>query len=78
MRSSTKNCTVIISGASRGIGRAIAVELAKEGANISFNYLSSSREAAELEEEIRSYGAGAGSFQVDIKDYDAVKAWVEK
>ena len=78
MRSLPKNSTVIISGASRGIGRAIAVELAKAGANISFNYLRSSREAVELEEEIRSYGAGAGSFQVDIKDYNAVRTWVEQ
>ncbi|MEK6528798.1 MAG: 3-oxoacyl-[acyl-carrier-protein] reductase, partial [Nitrospirota bacterium] len=73
-----KNKTAIISGASRGIGRAIAVELAGEGANISFNFLKSGKEAESLEKEISSLGVKAKAFQVDIKDYDAVKAWADK
>ena len=40
-----KNKIAIISGATRGIGRAIALELAREGANIAFNYLKSKSEA---------------------------------
>ncbi|RJQ55362.1 MAG: 3-oxoacyl-[acyl-carrier-protein] reductase [Nitrospiraceae bacterium] len=72
-----KNKTVVISGASRGIGRAIAVELAGEGANISFNYLKNSREAADLEREITVLGCKVKSFQVDIKEYDAVKTWID-
>ena len=51
---SLKNKTVIISGAARGIGRAIAVELARQGANVSFNFLKSSKEASDLENEIKS------------------------
>lgn len=70
------NKTVIISGASRGIGKTIALELAKEGANISFNYLKSSAEAQQVEEEIKKLGVKAKSFQVDIKDFEAVKKWV--
>lgn len=73
-----KDNTVLISGATRGIGRAIAVELAGEGANISFNYLKSGREAAELENEIKNLGANAKSFQADIKDFQAVRSWVDK
>jgi 3-oxoacyl-[acyl-carrier protein] reductase len=73
-----KNRTVIISGAGRGIGRAIAVKLADEGANISFNYLKSEKHAKDLEKEIKSMGVNAKSFQVDIKDYHAVKSWVDE
>lgn len=73
-----KNKTVIISGASRGIGRAIAVELAGEGANISFNYLKNGKYAMDLENEIRNLGVNVKSFQVDIKEYIAVKSWVDE
>lgn len=73
-----ENKTIIISGAARGIGRAIAVELAREGANISFSYIRSETDAAELEREITKLGGRAKSFQVDIKDYEAVKLWVEE
>ena len=72
-----KNKTAIISGATRGIGRAIAIELAREGANISFNYLSSDTAALELEKLINNAGVKAKSFKADIKDYEAVKAWVD-
>lgn len=68
--------TIMISGAARGIGREIALELAREGAKISFNYIRSKADAAELESEITDAGGRAKSFQVDIRDYDAVKSWV--
>ncbi len=69
--------TVIISGATRGIGRAIALELAGEGADISFNYLRSDSEAKELEERIGGLGVRARAFKVDIRDFEAVRAWVD-
>lgn len=74
---SLKDKIVIISGASRGIGRAVAIELAGEGANVSFNFRSSEAEAKELEKEIRGLGVKVKGSQVDIKDYDAVKSWVD-
>ncbi|MEW6163296.1 MAG: 3-oxoacyl-[acyl-carrier-protein] reductase [Nitrospirota bacterium] len=74
---SLKNKTVIISGATRGIGRAIAIELAREGASISFNFLKNNKDAEDLEKEIKYLGANVKSFQVDIRDYDAVKSWVD-
>src|SRR4030067_2329517 len=77
MELSLKNKTVVISGAARGIGRSVAIELASEGANISFNFITSSKEAKGLEKEIKSFGVNVKSFQVDIKDYNAVKSWVD-
>lgn len=74
---SLKDKTVIVSGASRGIGRAVALELAREGANISFNFRISEVEAKDLEKEIQGLGVKAKGSQVDIKDYDAVKSWVD-
>lgn len=71
------NKTVLISGAARGIGRAIALELAREGANISFNFLKSSSEASVLEKEIKDLGVKVKPYQADIKDYSAVKLWVD-
>jgi len=73
-----KNKTVIISGATRGIGRAVAIELAKVGSNISFNFLKSVKDAEDLEKEIRNFGINVKSFQVDIRDYEAVQLWVAK
>jgi 3-oxoacyl-[acyl-carrier protein] reductase len=72
-----RNKTVIISGAARGIGRAIAIDLAKEGASISFNFLRNYKDAEDLEKEIKNFGVKVKSFQVDIRDYDAVKSWVD-
>jgi 3-oxoacyl-[acyl-carrier protein] reductase len=71
-----KNKTAVISGATRGIGRAIAIELAKEGANISFNYAKSKDEAASLEKELIALGVKARSFQTDIKDFAATVKWI--
>jgi 3-oxoacyl-[acyl-carrier protein] reductase len=73
-----KDKTVIISGATRGIGRAVATELAGSGANISFNFLKSSTEAQNLEDEIKSLGVRVKSFQVDIRDFKTVKSWADE
>jgi 3-oxoacyl-[acyl-carrier protein] reductase len=74
---SLRNKTVIISGATRGIGRAIAIDLAGEGANISFSFLKSNKDAEDLVKEIEYLGVKVKSFQVDIRDYDGVKSWVD-
>ncbi|MBP7216552.1 MAG: SDR family NAD(P)-dependent oxidoreductase, partial [Candidatus Omnitrophica bacterium] len=68
--------TAVISGAARGIGKAIALELAREGVNISFNFSKSEQEASALEKELQALGVKAKAHKVDIKDYTAVKAWV--
>jgi 3-oxoacyl-[acyl-carrier protein] reductase len=77
MKSIKENKTAVISGATRGIGRAIALELAGSSTNISFNFLKSQKDAEDLEKEVKKLGVSAKSYQVDIKDYQAVKSWVE-
>lgn len=75
---SLKNKVAIISGASRGIGRAIALELGREGAHIAFNYLKSKSEAQALEEELKALGVKVKASCVDISDFDAVSIWVKE
>jgi len=69
---SLKGRTAIITGATRGIGRAIALRLAQEGANIAFNYNRNKELAKSLEKELKNLGVLALSFQVDISDFQQV------
>jgi 3-oxoacyl-[acyl-carrier protein] reductase len=62
--------TAIITGASRGIGRAIAITFAKEGANVAFTYQSSVEKAKELENELRAFGGKARGFQSNAADFE--------
>jgi len=63
--------TALITGASRGIGRGIAIEMAKQGANIAFTYLSSPDKAATLETELAALGVKAKGYQSDASDFKA-------
>jgi len=62
----------LITGASRGIGRAIAIRLAAEGADVVVNYRSHGVEAQEVADEIRRGGRRALVWQADVADRDAV------
>ena len=64
----------LVTGASRGIGRAIALELAAQGADIGVNYTFSAEAAATVAEQIRDLGRNAYVAQADISDGDAVTA----
>lgn len=63
----------VVTGASRGIGKAIALKLASLGANIVINYRSSEKEALEVENEIKEMGVEAISIKADISKLDEVE-----
>ncbi|WP_419883804.1 3-oxoacyl-[acyl-carrier-protein] reductase [Peribacillus sp. B-H-3] len=65
---------VLVTGASRGIGREIALEMARQGADVAVNFAGSEAKANEVVEEIRSLGRQAFSVQCDVADADAVTA----
>jgi 3-oxoacyl-[acyl-carrier protein] reductase len=67
----------IVTGATRGIGRAIALELARRGAHVSFNYAKSAEAAEELRAEIESLGVRANATQCDVAQTEAVAAMVK-
>ena len=66
----------LITGASRGIGRAIALQLANEGANVIVNYNRSAELAEQVVEEIRGMGREAYAFQANVADEMAVRRLV--
>ena len=66
-----ENKVAIITGASRGIGRGIALKFAQEGANIAFTYLSSVEKGLALEKELETYGIKAKGYQSDAADFKA-------
>lgn len=64
--------TVLVTGSSRGIGRATAIQLAESNRNIIINYANSAAKAEEVVEEIRESSGNAISIQCDVSDPDAV------
>jgi 3-oxoacyl-[acyl-carrier protein] reductase len=70
--------TALITGGSRGIGRAVALRFAAEGANVAINYASNAAQAREVADEARALGVRAGIYQADVADPNAVTAMCEQ
>lgn len=68
----------LVTGASRGIGRAIALNLGKNGANVVVNYSGSKEKAEAVVEEIKSFGQEAIAVQANVADTDDVKRMVKE
>lgn len=68
----------IITGASRGIGRAIALKLAELGADIAVIYAGNEEKACEVVSKAREYSVRAEAFKCDVSDFSAVKETVEE
>lgn len=68
-----ENKTALITGASRGIGEAIALKFAQHGANIAFTYLSSEEKAKTQEEKLNALGVKAKAYKSDAGDYAAAE-----
>jgi 3-oxoacyl-[acyl-carrier protein] reductase len=73
-----KGKRALVTGASRGIGAAIAVELAAEGADVAITYEKSAERAAEVVSAIRAHGRKGVAIQADSADVSAVQASIEK
>jgi 3-oxoacyl-[acyl-carrier protein] reductase len=67
----------IVTGGSRGIGRAIAFDLAAHGATVIVNYNSSAEAAQEVVENIEAKGGTATGVQADVSDFESAKALVK-
>jgi NAD(P)-dependent dehydrogenase (short-subunit alcohol dehydrogenase family) len=70
--------TAIVTGGSRGIGRAVCEHFAREGANLAINYASNETQAREVAEEARKCGVRAEIYQADVADQTAVEAMCEQ
>jgi 3-oxoacyl-[acyl-carrier protein] reductase len=68
-----KGKNVLVTGASKGIGRSIALKCAEHGANVAFTYLSSVEKGLELEKELQAKGVNAKGFRSDASDFKAAE-----
>lgn len=73
-----KNKVALVTGSSRGIGKAIALDLAQQGADIIINYKSSRRKAENVANSIKEIGKNAIIFKADVADEQEVKTMVDQ
>jgi 3-oxoacyl-[acyl-carrier protein] reductase len=72
------NKVAIVTGGTRGIGRAIVLALCREGADCAFTYTKNPAAAESLVQEIRSMGRRATPLQLDVRDFEGAKTLVEE
>lgn len=63
----------LVTGASKGIGKAVALKFAEEGANVAFTYLSSVEQGEALEKELKELGVNAKGYRSDASDFAAAE-----
>lgn len=68
----------LVTGGSRGIGKAIALRLAEDGFDIAVNFLRAENEAENVMRAIKGLGRGAQIYRTDVSDFESVKTMVEK
>lgn len=68
----------LVTGASRGIGAAIAIKLAKEGAFVVINYNGSKEKAEQVKEEIEQAGGKAALIQCNVSDFSACEVFIKE
>jgi 3-oxoacyl-[acyl-carrier protein] reductase len=66
----------LITGGSRGIGEALVMKYASEGADVAFTYVSSAEKAASVRDEARKYGGKIEMYKSDASDYSQAEALV--
>ncbi|MFS0656055.1 3-oxoacyl-[acyl-carrier-protein] reductase [Bacillus sp. 179-C3.3 HS] len=72
------NKTAVVTGASRGIGRSIAIDLAKSGANVVVNYSGNEAKANEVVDEIKALGQQAFAVKADVSNAEEVQALMKQ
>lgn len=72
-----KDKVALVTGGSRGLGRAIALKLAEDGANVAIFYAGNAQKAAETVADIEALGVKAQAYQVNVADYAAVEEAVK-
>lgn len=70
--------TALITGASRGIGKKIALQLGEEGYNVVVNYAGNKEKAEEVASEIKKIGVEAFAIQANVSEQDEVKAMIKE
>ena len=76
--SDLKDKVILVTGAARGIGKAIALSLASQGAHVVFNYRGDEAKATGLKEEIQNAGGKATGLKFDVTDHEAMTKAIDE